>query len=99
MAVRCQFPGRLRPIHFHRRRSVRRDLGDGIVREHRCAETLCVKVADGHLKSGTQAANLAHAVALGRHIGPTPAGGDPRGRYGRLWRSVMHLMTVTTNDE
>ncbi|OZD85314.1 hypothetical protein CH260_20425 [Rhodococcus sp. 05-2256-B2] len=59
------------------------DLGDGIVGEHDCDETLCVRVADGHLKRGTQSANLAHAVAAGRHIGPTPAGGDPRGRYGR----------------
>lgn len=59
------------------------DLGDGIVGEHDCDETLCVRVADGHLKRGTQSANLAHAVASGRHIGPTPAGGDPRGRYGR----------------
>lgn len=59
------------------------DLGDGIVGEHDCDETLCVRVADGHLKRGTQSANLAHAVAVGRHIGPTPAGGDPRGRYGR----------------
>ena len=40
------------------------DLEDGIVGEHDCDETLCVRVADGH-------------------IGPTPAGGDPRGRYGR----------------
>ncbi|MBY6413332.1 hypothetical protein HQ346_16680 [Rhodococcus sp. BP-252] len=59
------------------------DLGDGIVGEHDCDETLCVRVEDGHLKLGTQSANLAHAVAMGRHIGPTPAGGDPRGRYGR----------------
>ncbi len=59
------------------------DLGDGIVGEHDCDETLCVRVSDGHLKRGTQSANLAHAVATGRHIGPTPAGGDPRGRYGR----------------
>lgn len=59
------------------------DLGDGIVGEHDCDETLCVRVADGHLKRGTQSANLFHAVAVGRHIGPTPAGGDPRGRYGR----------------
>ncbi|OZE28462.1 hypothetical protein CH278_23880 [Rhodococcus sp. 05-2254-5] len=59
------------------------DLDDGIVGEHDCDETLCVRVADGHLKRGTQSANLAHAVAVGRHIGPTPAGGDPRGRYGR----------------
>lgn len=59
------------------------DLGDGVVGEHDCDETLCVRVADGHLKLGTQSANLAHAVAVGRHLGPTPAGGDPRGRYGR----------------
>ncbi|MGU3438257.1 hypothetical protein ACNHUS_35260 [Actinomycetes bacterium M1A6_2h] len=59
------------------------DLDDGIVGEHDCDETLCVRVADGHLKRGTQSANLAHAVAVGRHIGPAPAGGDPRGRYGR----------------
>ena len=59
------------------------DLGDGIVGEHDCDETLCVRVEDGHLKKGTQSANLAHAVAMGRHIGPAPAGGDPRGRYGR----------------
>nr|WP_094713581.1 hypothetical protein [Rhodococcus sp. 06-418-1B] len=59
------------------------DLADGIVGEHDCDETLCVRVADGHLKRGTQSANLAHAVAAGRHLGPTPAGGDPRGRYGR----------------
>lgn len=59
------------------------DLGDGIVGEHDCDETLCVRVDDGHLKRGTQSTNLAHAVATGRHIGPTPAGGDPRGRYGR----------------
>lgn len=59
------------------------DLEDGIVGEHDCDETLCVRVADGHLKRGTQSANLAHAVAVGRHIGPTPAGGDQRGRYGR----------------
>lgn len=59
------------------------DLGDAVVGEHDCDETLCVRVADKHLKIGNQAANLAHAVAVGRHIGPTPAGGDPRGRYGR----------------
>ncbi|MBY6709070.1 hypothetical protein HQ308_19965 [Rhodococcus sp. BP-241] len=59
------------------------DLGDGVVGEHDCDETLCVRAADGHLKLGTQSSNLAHAVAVGRHLGPTPAGGDPRGRYGR----------------
>lgn len=59
------------------------DLGDGVIGEHDCDETLCVRVGDGHLKLGTQAANLAHAVAVGRHFGPAPAGGDPRGRYGR----------------
>lgn len=59
------------------------DLGDGIVGEHDCDESLCVRVDGGHLKRGTQSTNLAHAVATGRHIGPTPAGGDPRGRYGR----------------
>ncbi|WP_328814201.1 hypothetical protein [Rhodococcus sp. NBC_00297] len=59
------------------------DLGDGVVGEHDCDETLCVRVGDGHLKLGTQASNLAHAVAVGRHFGPAPAGGDPRGRYGR----------------
>ncbi len=59
------------------------DLGDGVVGEHDCDETLCVRVADGHLKLGTQSSNLAHAVAVGRHLGPTTAGGDPRGRYKR----------------
>ncbi len=51
--------------------------------EHDCDATLCVRVDHGHLKLGTQSANLAHAVAVGRHLGPMPAGGDPRGRYGR----------------
>lgn len=59
------------------------DLGPDAVGEHDCDETLCVRVADGHLKLGTQAANLAHAVATGRHLGSTPAYRDPRGRYGR----------------
>ncbi|MBY6366930.1 hypothetical protein [Rhodococcoides corynebacterioides] len=59
------------------------DLGDGVIGEHDCDESLCVRVGDGHLKLGTQAANLAHAVAIGRHLGPTPAYRDPRGRYGR----------------
>ncbi|MFC7962824.1 HNH endonuclease [Rhodococcus sp. NPDC003994] len=59
------------------------DLGRNVVGEHDCDETLCVRVGDGHLKLGTQAANLAHAVATGRHLGPTPAYRDPRGRYGR----------------
>lgn len=59
------------------------DLGPDAVGEHDCDETLCVRVGDGHLKLGTQAANLAHAVATGRHLGPTPAYRDPRGRYGR----------------
>ena len=58
-------------------------LDDSVVGEHECNETLCVRVDDGHLKRGTQSSNLAWAVAAGRHIGPTPAGGDPRGRYGR----------------
>ncbi len=68
------------------------DLGDGVVGEHDCDETLCVRVADGHLKLGTQSSNLAHAVAVGRHLGPTPAGGDPRGRYGRAVavRDALH---------
>ena len=59
------------------------DLGRNVIGEHDCDETLCVRVDDGHLKLGTQAANLAHAVATGRHLGPTPAYRDPRGRYGR----------------
>ncbi len=59
------------------------DLGPDVVAEHECNETLCVRVGDGHLKLGTQAGNLAYAVATGRHLGPTPAYADPRGRYGR----------------
>ena len=59
------------------------DLVPDAVGEHDCDETLCVRVGDGHLKLGTQAANLAHAVATGRHLGSTPAYRDPRGRYGR----------------
>lgn len=68
------------------------DLGDGVIGEHDCDETLCVRVAEGHLKLGTQSSNLAHAVAIGRHLGPTPAGGDPRGRYGRAVavRDALH---------
>ena len=42
----------------------------GAVAEHHCNEPLCVRVGPGHLAPGSQAANLAYAVSLGRAAGP-----------------------------
>ena len=44
----------------------------GDVGEHWCNEPLCVRVDDDHVRLGTQHANLAYAVSLGRHQGPRP---------------------------
>lgn len=43
------------------------ELPTDLVGEHFCCEPLCVRVGDGHLRLTTQSANLARAVALGRH--------------------------------
>lgn len=51
--------------------------------EHYCNETLCVRVHPDHIRPGTQTTNLRYAVALGRHRGSAPGGGDPRGRHVR----------------
>lgn len=51
--------------------------------EHYCNETLCVRVDAQHIRPGTQTTNLRYAVALGRHRGSLPGGGDPRGRHAR----------------
>jgi len=62
------------------------DLGqfeEGMVSEHHCNETLCVRVHPEHLHPGTQSANLRYAVALGRHRGPHAGDIDPRGRHNR----------------
>lgn len=62
------------------------DLGqlqEGMVSEHHCNETLCVRAHPEHLHPGTQSANLRYAVALGRHRGSRPGDVDPRGRRGR----------------
>ena len=59
------------------------ELPDGMVGEHGCDETLCVRVHPRHLRVATQSDNLAHAVAVGRHRGPRPGDVDPRGRVGR----------------
>ncbi len=63
------------------------DQGDldeaGMVAEHHCNETLCVRVHPRHLHPGTQTSNVRYAVSLGRHRGPRPGDVDPRGRYGR----------------
>lgn len=56
---------------------------EGMVAEHHCNETLCVRVHPEHLHPGTQTANVRYAVALGRHRGPRPGNVDPRGRHGR----------------
>lgn len=42
------------------------------VGEHVCNEPLCVRVDGAHVRLGTQSANLAYAVGLGRHRGPNP---------------------------
>jgi len=59
------------------------ELPAAMVCEHRCNETLCVRVDPGHAQAGTQTANLHYAVSLGRHRGPHPGDIDPRGRYNR----------------
>lgn len=62
------------------------DLGqlqEGMVSEHHCNETLCVRSHPEHLHPGTQSDNLRYAVALGRHRGPHPGDIDPRGRHNR----------------
>lgn len=57
--------------------------GPAAVSEHQCNETVRVRVHPEHLHPGTQSANLRYAVTLGRHRGPRPGVGDPRGRHGR----------------
>lgn len=42
------------------------ELAEGAIGEHRCNETLCVRVDPGHLIASTQSANLLYAVACGR---------------------------------
>ena len=58
-------------------------LVDGEVGEHRCDETICVRVDSEHVRVASQPENLAHAVAVGRHLGPRPGNVDPRGRVER----------------
>ncbi|MFZ2510990.1 MAG: hypothetical protein WAW85_07875 [Gordonia sp. (in: high G+C Gram-positive bacteria)] len=46
------------------------EIADEAVAEHLCNQPLCVRVGAGHLQVGTQAENVAYAVATGRHRGP-----------------------------
>lgn len=48
------------------------DLDENDVCEHKCNEPLCVRVDAEHVQIGTQVANLAFAVSLGRARGPHP---------------------------
>lgn len=48
------------------------DLDDDAVCEHTCNEPLCVRIDPAHVQIGTQVANLAFAVRLGRARGPHP---------------------------
>lgn len=48
------------------------DLAAEAIAEHWCNSPLCVRVAADHVQTGTQASNVAWAVATGRHRGRRP---------------------------
>lgn len=50
----------------------RPDLPADSIAEHWCNSPLCVRVASDHVQIGTQASNVAYAVATGRHRGRRP---------------------------
>lgn len=83
--VTFQHAGRTRTMSAHRFALLAAgvEVGVGQVGEHGCDETICVRVHPDHVRVATQPANLAHAVAVGRHRGPRPGDIDPRGRVGR----------------
>lgn len=49
-----------------------------VVRMHECNNTLCVRIAPGHVTTGTQRANIADADTLGRRQGRRPVRGETR---------------------
>lgn len=51
-------------------------LSDEAIAEHWCNFPLCVRVAPGHVQLGSQASNVAYAVATGRHRGSRPVTSD-----------------------
>ena len=49
---------------------------------HDCDVRVCVSTRPGHIRVGTQAENMAQAVARGRARGPHPGAVDTRGKVG-----------------
>ena len=76
-------------------------LGPGLVLMHKCNNTICVRIGDGHVFAGTQSENIAYADSLGRRQGRRPVRGhaiavEARSLRARLLREPADC--VVDND-
>lgn len=73
-------------------------LDDGVIREHGCRESLCVRVDQAHLWPATTSENIRHDVHLGRHQGNIPGtdratGGNAPDSSAHAYRLARQMLT------